>query len=360
MPVRLGIIGLSADKSAWATRAHVDPLKSDLLKEKYQITAVATSKPETAEAAAKAYGISKDKGYSSPEAIAKDPDVDMVVVSVKTPLHKQLAIPALEAKKDVFVEWPLGNGLQEAEELAALAKKQGVKTLIGLQSRLAPSIRKAKELIDSGALGRITTTNIVTSNSMFNTISARSLYMNDPRNGANLVSIAAGHTLDALCYLLGEFKHLNATTAVTFPEIALIGDDGKSTMIERKFVDAIAVQGILENGATANYVSTTTTTATPTKFEWIISGEKGSLKFEGGAFIALFPPKLYEYKAGEGAKWEEVDIPGQLAFGGVGELYAAYAKGEKDGLVDFDEAVKRHRMVDAIYRSAEKGTRETY
>lgn len=83
MPIRLGIIGLSADQSAWATKTHIVPLKSHPLSEKYSVTAVATSKPETAEAAAKAHGISAEKAYSSPEAIANDPDVDMVVVSVK-------------------------------------------------------------------------------------------------------------------------------------------------------------------------------------------------------------------------------------------------------------------------------------
>ena len=66
----------------------------------------------------------------------------MVVVSVKTPLHKQLAIPALKAKKQVFVEWPLGNGLAEAKELASLAKEQGVKTVVGLQARRTPVITK--------------------------------------------------------------------------------------------------------------------------------------------------------------------------------------------------------------------------
>ena len=65
-----------------------------------------------------------------------------LILNLQVPLHKHLTSPALEAKKDVFVEWPLGNGLQEAEELAALAKKQGVKTLVGLQSRLSPSIQK--------------------------------------------------------------------------------------------------------------------------------------------------------------------------------------------------------------------------
>ena len=83
MPIRLGIIGLSADSGAWATMAHVSPLKSAALSKEYTITAVATSSPESAKAAAKAHGIAEEKAYSSPEAIANDPDVDMVVVSVK-------------------------------------------------------------------------------------------------------------------------------------------------------------------------------------------------------------------------------------------------------------------------------------
>lgn len=83
MSIRLGIIGLSADTAAWAPKTHIVPLKSSPLSEKYSVVAVATSKPETAEAAAKAYDIPKEKAYSSPEAIALDSDVDMVVVSVK-------------------------------------------------------------------------------------------------------------------------------------------------------------------------------------------------------------------------------------------------------------------------------------
>lgn len=83
MTIHLGIIGLSADQSAWATKAHVGPLKSHLLSEKYSITAVATSTPASADAAAKFHGVAKDKAYSSPEAIAKDSDIDMVVVAVK-------------------------------------------------------------------------------------------------------------------------------------------------------------------------------------------------------------------------------------------------------------------------------------
>lgn len=58
------------------------------------------------------------------------------------PLHKELTMPALHAGKDVFVEWPLANGVAQAEEMAALAKKKGVKNLVGLQVRAGPVIVK--------------------------------------------------------------------------------------------------------------------------------------------------------------------------------------------------------------------------
>jgi predicted dehydrogenase len=48
-----------------------------------------------------------------------------VVVAVKVPHHRELILPALEAGKMILCEWPLGNGLAEAEELAAVAEAQG-------------------------------------------------------------------------------------------------------------------------------------------------------------------------------------------------------------------------------------------
>lgn len=161
MVIRLGIIGLSADQSAWATIAHVQAFKEGgPLSDHFELTALATSNPESAKAAAKSHGLPLEKGYCNPEDIANDPDVDLVVVSVKVypylgpryvetiaervqvPMHKQLTMPALQAKKDVFVEWPLAGTLADAEEMAAFAKKQGVKTWVGLQARMQPAMLK--------------------------------------------------------------------------------------------------------------------------------------------------------------------------------------------------------------------------
>lgn len=80
MPIRVGVIGLSAKPDAWASVAHVGPLKSN---PDYELVALSASTPESAAAAAKAHGLPANKGYSSAEALAQDPDVDLVVVSVK-------------------------------------------------------------------------------------------------------------------------------------------------------------------------------------------------------------------------------------------------------------------------------------
>ena len=82
-PIGVGIIGLSADPTAWATAAHVPLLKSAPLNETFKLLAVGTSSPQSAKKAAEAHGISVDKAYSRAEDIANDKDVDLVVVSVK-------------------------------------------------------------------------------------------------------------------------------------------------------------------------------------------------------------------------------------------------------------------------------------
>lgn len=141
-----------SENSSWASKSHFGYLKET---PKYKITALQNSSKASADAAAKEYSLDNVATYDNPAAIASDPNVDIVAVSVNVPQHYDLIRPALEAGKDVFSEWPLARNATEAEELVQLAKKKGVRTLIGLQARQSPSIVKAKELVASGALGRI-------------------------------------------------------------------------------------------------------------------------------------------------------------------------------------------------------------
>ncbi|KAL8708110.1 MAG: hypothetical protein Q9220_006964 [cf. Caloplaca sp. 1 TL-2023] len=388
MVIRLGIIGLSADPTAWATTTHVQPFKAGQpLAEHFKLTALATSNPDSAKAAAKAHGVPPEKAYSKPEDIANDADVDLVVVSVKVQLHKELAMPALQAKKDVFVEWPLGASLAEAEEMAALAKKQGVKTYVCLQARLQPVMVKAKEIIASGALGRITSTTVLGMDSSLMNLPEKARYINDPNSGASFLNIPSAHTLDPILHTLSsELSSLSATTSITHLTISF----GTSSPPEpRRTPDSIAITGHLtgspltENAAFSFHLFLISP-ATPSLFQAFIVGEKGALKLEGGSFaVQMMAPRLFraetpEAKEGEeggekgmyekmkgegggGVEWKEVEVVPPIAFGGVGEVYDAIRGGEgRKDVVDFDEAVKRHRMLAAIERSARDGTRESY
>jgi hypothetical protein len=60
--------------------------------------------------------------FGTAEELARRDEVDLVVVTVKVPHHREVVTTALQAGKMVLCEWPLGNGLAEAEELAALAR----------------------------------------------------------------------------------------------------------------------------------------------------------------------------------------------------------------------------------------------
>lgn len=101
------------------------------------------------------------KAYGDPTALASDPNVDLVVVSVNIAKHYELTKPALEAGKDVFVEWPLGKTAAEAEELRDLAEARGVRTIVGAQARASPLLEKIKELVAGGGIGNVISTTVV-------------------------------------------------------------------------------------------------------------------------------------------------------------------------------------------------------
>src|SRR5437867_12581893 len=133
--IRVGIIGANPERG-WAAQAHIPALKS--LSDDFEITALSTSRRKSADAASKLFGV--PLAFDNHQELVNSGAVDVVAVTVKVPYHLELATAALEAGKAVYCEWPLGNGLKEAETLAALAKKKGVLAVAGLQARAAPAV----------------------------------------------------------------------------------------------------------------------------------------------------------------------------------------------------------------------------
>src|SRR5436309_4430274 len=154
--IRVGIIGANPDRG-WAAQAHIPALKS--LSHDFEITALTTSRRESADAAGKRFGVRL--AFDNHHDLVNSDAVDIVAVTVKVPYHLELATAALEAGRAVYCEWPLGNGLKEAETLAALAKKKGVLAVAGLQARSAPSVAYVRDLIEQGYVGEVLSTTLI-------------------------------------------------------------------------------------------------------------------------------------------------------------------------------------------------------
>src|SRR5258706_1903856 len=240
--IRVGIIGANPDRG-WAAEAHIPALKS--LSDDFEITALPTSRRESADAASKRFGV--PVAFDNHHDLVNHPAVDVVAVTVKVPYHLELATAALDAGKAVYCEWPLGNGLKEAETLAALAKKQGVLAVAGLQARSAPSVAYVRDLIEQGYVGEVLSTTLIGSGMGWGpTVEPYNAYMNDKKNGATMLSIALGHAADALCYCLGEVRELSATMAVRRKTFTIAGTDERKPMTTE---DQVGVTGLLEGGA---------------------------------------------------------------------------------------------------------------
>jgi predicted dehydrogenase len=360
--LRVGIIGVSPVRG-WAAEAHIPALRA---LPNFEIRALSAHTAESAREAGEAFGI--NTVFTDHEQLATQPDIDLVVVTVKVPHHRELVSAALAAGKAVYCEWPLGRDLDDARAMATLAAKQGVRTVVGLQARQAPSIEFVQQLLRDGYVGEVLSTTMIGLSIPGDVVGRPNAYMLDKTNGANLLTIPVGHSLDILNYVLGEFADLSAVSDVRRPLITI---EETREQIVKTAVDQIAVIGTLTSGATAG-VHIREAVAGGTGFLWEINGTDGTLRITADAALPeIFPltvagaqgrnePAVLAVPAALTQKWPALtSLEGAPAFN-VGRAYAAFAADIEMGthtVPDFADAVRRHEVIAAIERSAASGER---
>jgi predicted dehydrogenase len=142
--------------------------------------------------------------------------VDLVVISVKVTKHFELVKPALVKKKHVFVEWPLGAGLAQTEELCRLADTAGVRTTVGVQTRADPLIVKLKDIVESGTIGKVVNSSAWIASSMPEQWPEGAEYYLDHKSGGNEYFIWLGHceyTILTKHYLISWIVELTPPTS---------------------------------------------------------------------------------------------------------------------------------------------------
>jgi predicted dehydrogenase len=158
-PVRAAIIGLSSTAiTSWASAAHLPGLLSRSGRSKITIKALLNSSVDAAKAAIETYELPTDtKAYGSPEALAADSDIDLVICNTRVDKHFDTIIPSVRAGKDVYVEWPIAAKKEHIDELIETAKKSGSRVAVGLQGRWTPPVAKLREVVNggNGKLGKV-------------------------------------------------------------------------------------------------------------------------------------------------------------------------------------------------------------
>src|SRR5437868_6419699 len=279
----VGIIGVSPTRG-WAATAHIPALRA---LPNYEIRALSAHSEESARAAGEAFGV--EPVFSDHERLVTQPDVDVVAVTVKVPHHRELVSAALSAGKAVYCEWPLGRDLDDARAMAALAAERRVQTVVGLQGRQAPAIELVQELLRDGYVGEVLSTTMVGLSIPGDAVVSANAYMLDRGNGANLLTIGVGHSLDTLNYVLGEFAELSAVSDLRRPFIK-IEETGEE--VAKTAADQIAAIGTLVSGATAS-VHIREAVAGGTGFLWEINGTDGTLRVTADApFPGIVPLTL--------------------------------------------------------------------
>ena len=193
--IRLGFVGANIN-SLWASQSHFPAIMAS---PDVEMTAVCTSRAESAEEARQTFG-AKFAFHDFNDMVSCS-EIDGVAVVVRVPSHYEPTKAAINAGKHVYTEWPLGRTTSEAEELASLANSKGVHTVVGLQSRVSPALLYVKELISEDYVGEVLSCHVTTMRDGALERPSSRTWQSDVNMGANTLTITTGHEIDALRFL---------------------------------------------------------------------------------------------------------------------------------------------------------------
>jgi len=226
-PIRIGLLG-----AGWITRAHGHALHTlnhvTPLARPIELHTLAARNPERGAAMAAALGI--DRFTTDWREVVDDPEVDVVAVLLGETAHREAVDAAFALGKPVLCEKPLGRDRFEAGAMLAAARQAGVHAAVGFNYRYMPAMRLAREIVDSGRLGRC--------------LQFRAVYLQDhaagevPSRKPNVSRAVTDycHIIDFLRYLGNEAEAVVATAAKL--TAADVGVD-----LEDAYVAAVDLQG---------------------------------------------------------------------------------------------------------------------
>ena len=144
--VKVGIIG-----SQFEADIHAESFK--LMPDEAEVVAVASPTPGNAERFARRHAL--PRFFTDYRQMLAEPDIEMVTIAAPNHLHCVMTLDAARAGKHVVCEKPLCMTLEEADEMLAVCREQGVLLMYAEELYFTPKYVKAKRMANEGAFGKI-------------------------------------------------------------------------------------------------------------------------------------------------------------------------------------------------------------
>jgi len=234
----------------------------------------------------KAQEFADNWGYESVETdwrvLLKRDDIDVVDICTPNNLHKEISIAAARAGKMILCEKPLAMSTTEGEEMCVEVEKAGVKNMVWYNYRRVPAVTLAKQLIDSGRLGKIF-------HYRANFLQDWTINADVPQGGTatwRLDAEAAGsgvtgdllaHCIDTAIWLNGGIKDVSAMTE-TFVKERMHAETGKMEPVT--IDDACSFFCHFNNGSLGLFESTRYARGHKALYTLEINGEHASIRWD--------------------------------------------------------------------------------
>ncbi len=331
--LRFGVLGTAKI----AREKVVPPMRQA---ERCEVVAIASRDEATARQAADALGI--PTAYGSYEALLADPAVEAVYIPLPNHLHVPWTVRAAEAGKHVLCEKPVGVNAAEAEELIRVRDRTGVRIQEAFMVRTHPQWLRAREIVRSGSLGEL------------RAIQGHFSYrLTDPTNVRNVLDWGGGGLLDIGCYPITTSRFV---TGAEPRRVAAVIERDPATGVDRLGSVLLdypgGVQGAFTYGTQHVPRQTMQFLGTEARLEVEVPFNAPNDR----------PCRLFLYDARDGlggAVAETVELPTCDQYGIMADAFAAAVLDGTEQPVPLEDSLANMRVIDAVFRAAERGTWET-
>jgi len=360
-PLRVGIIS-----AAWGAKAHLPAWRS---LEGIEVTAICTSRAETAAKAADEFKISR--AFHDFRAMAADPDIDIVDCGTRPPLRHAMVMAALGAGKHVYNGIPFAKDLADARSMAEAWRATGTVAIVDAFMQAVPAMVQMKAMVEADWIGEVFGADIAFEVPLFSAAQTNVpgyVWFADPANGASAGRNLGSHMLHLLVHFFGPVASVAADQSLALKMWPL---DGK--MIRPQVPDRASL--LLRHGSgLPTRVEANWSKIGGEGFRFSIWGSKGRLETRAPVFPMAHDTRLFGTRNAMlgTARMDEISVePEYLTVTGcravadrpetgllaLASIFAAMRDAINDKGVaapDFAQALHVHEVVEAAARAADE------